>query len=227
MIGGRCHTQTAEEGTNQGCPLSSTLAARVLHEVIAPLTRKLDGRSTARLADKRGGDDDLGGRTGAKAYVDDTDAVVPLEDLRFFLGEFTRLASPLSLHLNCSKTLTLLSTSGDSAIPSIRQERGGAFSDGITDIIDEFSGAKRQPDGSYCGGKEVVSGLRLLGQQVGSSDFATEFNALQIEANKADAETILQTVQDRHTSLRLFTQCTLHRLPHRWGRRSSTPTTQR
>ena len=27
----------AEEGTNQGCPLSSTLAAIVLHAVIAPL----------------------------------------------------------------------------------------------------------------------------------------------------------------------------------------------
>ncbi|KAL7532099.1 hypothetical protein ACHAWF_004011 [Thalassiosira exigua] len=217
MIDGRWHTQTAEEGTNQGCPLSSTLAALVLHEVIAPLTRKLDDRAAARLANQRGGDDGLGGRTDAKAYVDDTGAAVPLEDLRFFLEEFTRLASPLGLRLNRSKTLVLLSTSGDSAIPAIRQERGDAFADDIADIIDEFSQAKQQPDGSYRGGKEVVSGLRLLGQPVGSSDFATEFNARQIEANKADAETLLRTVPDRHTALRLFTQCTLHRLPHLLG----------
>ena len=62
-----------------------------------------------------------------------------------------------------------------------------------------------------------MSGLRLLGQPVGSSDFATEFNALQIEASKAAAETLLRTVQDRHTALRLFTQCTLHGLPHLLG----------
>ncbi|KAL7531115.1 hypothetical protein ACHAWF_003634, partial [Thalassiosira exigua] len=217
MIDGRWHTQTAEEGTNQGCPLSSTLAALVLHEVIAPLTRKLDDRAAARLADKRGGDDDLGGRTDAKAYVDDTGAAIPLEDLRFFLEEFTRLATPLGLHLNRGKTLILLSTSGKSAIPAIREEQGDTFADDIADIIDEFSGAKRQPDGSYHGGKEVMSGLRLLGQPVGSSNFATEFNALQMEANKADAEALFRTVPDRHTALRLFTQCTLHRLPHLLG----------
>ncbi|KAL7523148.1 hypothetical protein ACHAWF_000398, partial [Thalassiosira exigua] len=108
-----------EEGTNQGCPLSSTLAAVVLHKVIAPLIRKLDDRAAARLADKHGGEDDLGRRTGTKAYVDDMGAAVPLEDLRFFLEEFTRLVSPLGLHLNRSKTFILLSTSGDSAIPAI------------------------------------------------------------------------------------------------------------
>ncbi|KAL7524521.1 hypothetical protein ACHAWF_000985, partial [Thalassiosira exigua] len=109
-----------EEGTNQGCPLSSTLAALVLHEVIAPLTCKLNNRAAAQLADKCDRDDDLSGHTDDKAYVDNTGATVPLEHLRFFLEEFTRLATPLGLRLNGGKTLILLSTSGRSVIPAMR-----------------------------------------------------------------------------------------------------------
>ena len=37
MANGAWHTQLMEEGVNQGCPLSSTIAAIVLHEVLAPL----------------------------------------------------------------------------------------------------------------------------------------------------------------------------------------------
>jgi hypothetical protein len=38
------------EGTNQGCPLSSTLAALVLHHVIAPIAELLHQRAATRLA---------------------------------------------------------------------------------------------------------------------------------------------------------------------------------
>ncbi|KAL7543814.1 hypothetical protein ACHAWF_011480 [Thalassiosira exigua] len=182
-----------------------------------PLTRKLNDQAAARLADKHNGDNDPGWRTDAKAYVDDTGAAVLLEDLRFFLEELTRLATPLGLRLNRGKTLILLSTSGRSAVSAIRWERGDAFADEIAKIVDNFSGAKRQADGLYRGGREIMLGLRLLGQPVGSSNFAIDFNALQIKANKAGAEKLLRTVPDRHTALRLFTQCTLHRLPHLLG----------
>ena len=48
------------EGVNQGCPLSSILAALVLHEVLAPIDAKLKLRTAncLRLQDK--GDDETG-----------------------------------------------------------------------------------------------------------------------------------------------------------------------
>ena len=39
MIDGSWQTQAMEEGVNQGCPLSSILAALVLQEVLVPLTK--------------------------------------------------------------------------------------------------------------------------------------------------------------------------------------------
>ena len=45
MSDGQWHDYTMEEGVNQGCPLSSILAAMVLNEVLAPLTVKLRARA--------------------------------------------------------------------------------------------------------------------------------------------------------------------------------------
>ena len=64
---------------------------------------------------------------------------------------------------------------------------------------------------------EVTTGLCLLGQPVGSPDFAAEFNAEHLSTNRAEAARLLAAVLDRHTALRLFTQCTLHKLPHLLG----------
>ena len=85
MADGQWYTQSMEEGVNQGCPLSSTLAALVLHEVLEPLTAKLNARAEARRANGDFGDDGYGGQTHAQAYIDDCGAAVPLQDVSFFL----------------------------------------------------------------------------------------------------------------------------------------------
>ena len=59
----------------------------------------------------------------------------------------------------------------------------------------------RDSDGSVA---EVTSGLRLLGQPLGSADFAEKFNAEQLEQNRADMARLLAAVPDRHTAMRLF-----------------------
>ena len=41
------HTESLKEGVNQGCPLSSTLAALVLNEILVPLTARLKTSSPA------------------------------------------------------------------------------------------------------------------------------------------------------------------------------------
>jgi hypothetical protein len=61
MADGSCATIDMVEGTNQGCPLSSTLAAIVLHSVIAPIADLLQQRAASRLAQGNPGDDGFGG----------------------------------------------------------------------------------------------------------------------------------------------------------------------
>jgi hypothetical protein len=63
-------TISMEEGANQGCPLSSTFAALVLHTVIALIAKSLHERAAARLASGDPGDDGLGGVSDPMAYVD-------------------------------------------------------------------------------------------------------------------------------------------------------------
>ena len=41
MDDGKWHTESMKEGVNQGWPLSTTLAALVLNEILVPLTAKL------------------------------------------------------------------------------------------------------------------------------------------------------------------------------------------
>jgi hypothetical protein len=50
MADGSWATIDMVEGTNQGCPLSSTLAAIVLHSVIASIADLLQQRAASRLA---------------------------------------------------------------------------------------------------------------------------------------------------------------------------------
>ena len=58
---------------------------------------------------------------------------------------------------------------------------------------------------------EVVNGLRLLGQPLGSKDYTATFLVQKMEENVRDAKLILCAISNRHTTLALFVQCTLHK----------------
>ena len=91
---GSWRTERMEEGVNQGCPLSSILAALVLNEVLRPLTKQLNARAARRLSASGGStplDDNTGGQTHPEACVDDCGATVPLEDVEFFVETFNNL----------------------------------------------------------------------------------------------------------------------------------------
>ena len=201
MTDGSWQTQSMEEGVNQGCPLSSILAALVLQEVLVPLTEKLNARAMARAL-QHSGDDGHGGETHPMAYVDDCGACVPVQDVAFFLEEFTQLATPLGCHLNTKKTVIMTSTSGDSGLPAIERAYGAATAAGIRQAIADFTAG------------EQTRGLRLLGQPLGSRTFAASFLASKLKDNKRDATALLEAVPNHQTALRLFAQCTLHKLPH-------------
>ena len=63
----------------------------------------------------------------------------------------------------------------------------------------------------------VTDCLRLLGQPLGSLTYTRGFYVKKVEENKKDAAKLLEVVSDRHTALRLFAQCTLHKLPYLLG----------
>jgi hypothetical protein len=85
------------KGVKQGCPLSSILAALVLHEVLAPIDAKLKIHAANRLRLQNTGDDETGGET--------RHATIPNEDVEFFFDKFTKLGPRfLGCHLNTVKT---------------------------------------------------------------------------------------------------------------------------
>ena len=61
------------------------------------------------------------------------------------------------------------------------------------------------------------TGLRLLGQSLGSTSFVHSFFADHLQANMEDSAKLVDSVSEPHTAIRLFAQCTLHKLPHIMG----------
>jgi hypothetical protein len=152
------------EGTNQGCSLSSTLAALVLHHVIAPIAELLHQRAATRLAQGNPGDDGLGGVSIPMGYVDDKNICLYVEDVWFFLTEFKRCAQPCGMFLNTNKTRILTSTNDSSSIPAIRHSYGNDIADCIEQAITTFS-TKPSPTPSNptaTSPVEVTTGLRAV-----------------------------------------------------------------
>jgi hypothetical protein len=59
-----------KEGVNQGCQLPSTLAAIVLHEVLAPLETTIKLHTATQQLNSCPYDDDAGGEIHPMAFVD-------------------------------------------------------------------------------------------------------------------------------------------------------------
>jgi hypothetical protein len=64
---------------------------------------------------------------------------------------------------------------------------------------------------------DITNSLQILGQPLGSCTYAPSFFATHLEENLLDASKHFNIGSDHHTSLCLFTQCTLHKLPHLMG----------
>ena len=69
---------------------------------------------------KHSSNDGLGGRPITPGYVDNVNAIIPVEDVELFLESFRRHAEPLGATMNAQKTRILILTSGESVFPALR-----------------------------------------------------------------------------------------------------------
>ena len=145
-----------EEGLPQGCPFSPVLAALVLNIIIKELDTRLRARAAQRKQNKNKLDDGEGGITNLLAFVDDLNAVVPIEDSLFYCTTFTQLANNLGLRIREDKSVILTSTNGISPIPHLKTESKNILNECIQ---------------TFTAGKETTDGIVILGFPIGSRPF--------------------------------------------------------
>ena len=164
-------------------------------------------------------DDKLGSLALILAYVDDANFLVPLEDVKPLLDAFAEVATPLGCDMNTEKTRIFTTTTGTSILPALKQVDRPTH-DSLQEAIRTYS---REPiDRSSkvnfpceltkpC---EVTTGLRILGAPIGSDAFCKDFLLQRIDAATKDARKVLDGLSDKHTMLRIFKICTLHKVTH-------------
>ena len=202
------------EGVSQGCPLSPLFASFVVANLIKPIDSLLRDRAGARLASGDPGDDGFGGISHLLGYVDDISSCVYLPDLPFLCDTLKTNGDKLGCFINPSKTRILTSCIGVSPIPEL-YATNPSLATQITNTIARFSTDPHPTDRSLPPlPVELLSGFRLLGHPVGSASFAREFFTTCLAAVESDIASINDTIDDDQTKLRLFTQCTLQKIPH-------------
>jgi len=199
-------TIVVEEGFTQGCPFSPLFAGIVLTHILKKISVKLEKRANQRLTEGREMDDNKGGQALITAYVDDTNCLVPLEDVQFLLQQFEQIGVPLGAVMNTDKTRILTSTNSESIVPMLRQENP-TLCNQIEEAIAQYS---RKDDQPY----EEVNGLRILGNPIGSQAFQTQFIRNYLSEAKKNASKVLEELDDQQTMLQLFRTCTTQQLTH-------------
>ena len=200
---GTWETLAMEEGFSQGCPLSPIFAAIVLNNILRKVHRDLSNRAASRVRDGRSLDDGCGGMPIIMSYVDDTNALVPLEDAEEFVRLFNFYGNPFGANLNLTKTKILTSTSGKSIIPTLLSSPSHSESSAgqsLRRLVSEYT--------------EEVNGLRVLGVPIGNKTYCTSF-IMKIMRKAAESSEALQSALDDDQSLlQLFKICTANKMTH-------------
>eukprot|EP00985_Skeletonema_marinoi_P001259 scaffold512_cov162-Skeletonema_marinoi.AAC.1 len=140
------------------------------------------------------------------AYVVDTNCLLPIEDVQFFLQRFKHYGVPLGAVMNTDKTRIMTSTSSQSILPKLLhyQPNNGLS---LTDAIAKYSNKNSQMH-------EEINGLCVLGSPIGSDSYQSTFIEEHLSKAKQDAANLLGGLEDDQTNLQLYRQCTTQRLNH-------------
>ena len=153
-----------EEGFPQGCPLSPLFSCIVLLALTTRLNKEQAQRALERKRNGDPHDDGKGGIAHTASIMDDTSICLPHCDLPWFLTRFKELGEPLGIILNHEKTKILSSTSHSSPMKTLSPDNQAYLQEALS-----FLSASNPPSA------EITSGVRFLGQPIGSSTFAKQY----------------------------------------------------
>ena len=112
----------------------------------------------------------------------------------------------------------MTSTNVTSSIASIARKYGNVVADSIEMALGPFSISTSIVNGEAISTLiKITTGLRLLGQPLGSTLFDRSLFLDRPQANVEDSANLVNIVPGPHTALRLFTHYTLHKLPYLLG----------
>ena len=194
------HSFAIKEGFSQGCPFSPFFSALVLHRLLVKLDAQLLQRAETRLRHGFPGDDNKGGRTILKSYLDDGGVPAFLPDVKFIFDFIARYGPPKGLTLAADKCSILLSTNGISPLPFLPTS---SLCRELQYVID-----------TYCHGHIELSGLTILGHSIGHEDFKRD-SLLSLLPKLETSISLMHThLSHPSTKLRLFQYCIQTRVPY-------------
>jgi hypothetical protein len=180
------------EGFAQGCPLSGAFADIVLATILQPLNQQLQERLQQR--------NEPFPPPTTLSYHDDTSAVLPYEDIPWFLDTFQTLGNPIGIRLNLQKTTILTSLSAESPLPYLQQHQQQSLTQAFTMLGPQA---------------EHRHGIRLLGQPIGSSTFTSQFIDHKLaELQNTVTNKLFHRISDHQTQLALVKHCVLPSIQH-------------
>jgi hypothetical protein len=203
-----------EECTSQGCPLSPLLASFIVTCLLEPIDGLLCERAATHLVNGYTGDDGQGGISHLLSFVDDISSCVYLPDLHFLCDQVRSHGASIGCFLNPHKTRLLTSYNGTSILPALTTHNPPLVCP-LFKSIPSFSTTphptdKTAPDIPV----ELTTGIRLLGQPVGSATIASDFFDRRIDDVKKYVTSLLDNITDQQTRLRLFSQRIIQKFPH-------------
>jgi hypothetical protein len=181
------------EGFNQGCPLSSILAALILHNILRTVKIEHDSR--------RSGNGRIRGSGAVEimpiAFMDDTNVLLPIDDVEWFLKRVETLGAPVGVIIGKDKTKILTNIQGVSILDFLT----GHQKSSLKRAIDKYTNG------------ECNTGLRILGSPLGSIPFQAQYTDKFTDTMVKDTNTMCETLPDPQTVTQIYKECLVTRVP--------------
>ena len=203
-----------QEGFSQGCPASPVFAALVLNRILQKVYTDMLNTVKLRVNNNNIGDDGRGGVPIIMSYVDDVNALIPLEDVETFLELFNKYGIPLGAIMNTEKTRIMTTITGnkltDRLCNSVCNDTriiGQSLKRAICKYSNKIVDGVSTP-------YEEVHGLRVLGAPVGSSSYCNDFVLQLMQRALECSRAIASSLDSKQTIMQLFKTCTVHKMTH-------------